>query len=188
RICVEEPDIDIVLIEKNGDLQLVSNHKISKIAELDESHRQQVLTYCDDLLKQHVDHYILNNATNSVLLSDDSFPLPPPEKMLSSRYDGYLPLLLGLYCIKNESTYKTLENRDFEVIFDSFNEFVKKELFDKFRFLEDDYKGWLKRKDKNGESGDLDTYINKVLTRRLRANINKAKKIIEQFDDLYFSI
>jgi hypothetical protein len=175
--------IDIMLTGPDNHLQLISNYKISKIAKLDEPYQKQILEYCDNLLKKNVMHYLKYNT----LLKEEDLTSPPPEKLLASRYDSYLPLLLGLHCVKNEHLYKPLKNREYEVDFDSFRDFVQKELYEKMDFLKEQFIDWRKKNSTDSESDDLKIYIDQVLTKKIKINIKNVKDLIKKFDTDYFS-
>ncbi len=107
--------------------------------------------------------------------------------MLSSRFDGYLSLIIGLHCIKNEHLYKEIDNREFEIEFPSFRAFIECNLYKKFDFFRDQFEEWREGHKTHDESHDLKTYIDQVLTRRVRSNIKTARSLIEEYENLYFS-
>ncbi|WP_219704105.1 hypothetical protein [Marinomonas lutimaris] len=177
--------IDIVLEEHKGEVQLVSNYKLSKILELEEPYRQRVLDYCDNLQKNNIDNYI-KNVTSATSIHNKYTSVPPSRKNLASRYDGYSSLLIGLYCIKNEHLYKKINYREYEVEFDSFRDFVEKSLYEKFDFLNDSFNIWREKNKTHCESDDLKSYIDNTLTKRIKLNIKKVRDIVKEFEIIYF--
>ncbi|TMP72731.1 hypothetical protein CWB76_01920 [Pseudoalteromonas sp. S1609] len=91
-----------------------------------------------------------------------------------------------MYCIRNKSKYKTIEGLEYEQEFDSFKSFVKNQLFDKFDFLREEFKNWCYSNGTGDCSDDIDNYITNVLTKRIKANIDKTQKEIEKYKE-YFS-
>ncbi|HHF2914783.1 TPA: hypothetical protein ACPJZ9_003066 [Vibrio diabolicus] len=174
-------------VENSRDLELVTNYKWGVINELKEPYRNKILTYCNDLVQAYMKH--LSNSDNRVdKLTPDytSLPVPPPKKMYVTRYDGYLPLLVGLYCVKNEYRFKKLENREWEVEFESFRDFLEEELFVKFDHLREHYETWIKFAGEE-QVVDLKHYINTILSRNVKASIVSVKKLIADIEEEYFS-
>lgn len=68
--------IDIKIEKNNDEIRLISNYKLAK---LNNKHRQQVLAYCEELVKHHIEQY--TSTQNQTETSD--IPIPPPEKMLA---------------------------------------------------------------------------------------------------------
>tara|TARA_R110002050_G_scaffold276589_1_gene421822 strand:+ start:1389 stop:2549 length:1161 start_codon:yes stop_codon:yes gene_type:complete len=177
--------IDFTLIGSDEDLELLARYKRRKICRLEKAHKKQVLAYCDNLLKHYTNHYITENTSKATILDEASLPLPPPAKMLSSRFDGYLALVIGLHCIKNRSRYKVLEGQEFEVE-SNFRSFVEAELLNKLQFMRAEYNDWLEKNGTGNELDDRKNYINNVLTKRIRSQIAKADHLIEEFAKTYF--
>ena len=175
--------IDIQIEKNNDELRLISNYKLDKITKLNHDYQQQVLAYCDKLVKHHINQFIsTDNPSESPFT-----PIPPPKKMLAPRYDGYLPYIIGLYCIKNMSKYKKVKNLEYNIEFDSFRCFVENQLFNQFDFLQNEFKHWyLDNKTQNYED-DLNDYISNVLTKRIHTHIKKTQCLINEYDSLYFS-
>ncbi|WP_217909320.1 hypothetical protein, partial [Vibrio vulnificus] len=111
---------------------------------------------------------------------------PPPEKMLAPRYDGYLPYIIGLYCIKNMSKYKEVKYLEYDVEFDSFRDFIKVRLFDRFDFIQEEFTNWHSNNNTENHLDDLNAYISDVLTKRFNANIRKTQYLINKYEELYF--
>lgn len=177
--------IDFTLTGSDEDLELVARYKRRKICRLEKAHQKQVLAYCDNLLKLYTNHYITGNTSKATILDEASLPLPPPTKMLSNRFDGYLALVIGLHCIKNRYRYKAIEGQEFEVE-SNFRIFVEKKLLNKLPFMQAEYNDWLKKNGTGNELDDRKNYINNVLTKRIRSQISKADHLIEEFDKTYF--
>ena len=174
--------IEIIIEEKNGEIRFISDYKLDKIKKLDQTYQKKVLAYCEELVKHQLEKYISGNNQDKV----KNTPIPPPEKMLATRYDGYLAYIIGMYCIRNKSKYKTIEGLEYEQEFDSFKSFVKNQLFDKFDFLREEFKNWCYSNGTGDCSDDIDNYITNVLTKRIKANIDKTQKEIEKYKE-YFS-
>lgn len=172
--------------ENNRDLELVTSYKWGVINELKEPYRGKILTYCNDLVQAYIKH-LSNCDNNEDKLTPDytSLPVPPPPKMYVTRYDGYLPLLIGLYCVKNEHRYKEVKNREWEVEFDSFRDFLVEDLYLKFCYLQERYESWSKRAGANQEV-DLKVYIDSVLSRNVKASIASVKLLISEIEKEYF--
>jgi hypothetical protein len=175
--------IEIIIEKNNNEIRLISDYKLGKIAKLNDKHRQKVLAYCEDLVKHHIEQYI--SSEDQTETSD--IPIPPPEKMLALRYDGYLPYIIGLYCIRNMSKYKKIKDLEYEKEFDSFRSFVKSQLWDKFDFLKIEFNEWKEQNDTENDADDLDDYISNVLTKRISSNISKTQRLINEYEELYFS-
>ncbi|RBM33412.1 hypothetical protein [Vibrio tarriae] len=174
--------IDIEMEKNNNEIRLNCNYKLDKIAKLNNKYRQQVLAYCEELVKHHIDQY--SSTENQTETSD--IPIPPPEKMLAPRYDGYLPYIIGLYCIKNMSKYKEVKNLEYDVEFDSFRDFIKVRLFDRFDFIQEEFTKWHSKNNTENHLDDLNTYISDVLTKRFNVNIRKTQCLINKYEELYF--
>ena len=172
--------------EGNRDLELVTSYKWGVINELEEPYRSKILKYCNDLVQVYIEH-LSNCDNNEDKLTPDytSLPVPPPPKMYVARYDGYLPLLIGLYCVKNEYRYKEVKNRELEREFDSFRDFLEKELYVKFCYLQEHYDSWSKRAGAN-QVVDLKIYIDSVLSRNVKASIASVKLLISEIEKEYF--
>lgn len=183
--------IDIFVVDyplsskKDRELELVTIYKWGIINELEEPHKSKVLSYCNDLIQTYIAH--LYNCNDSKLTPEyASLPVPPPPKRFVRGYDGYLPLLIGLYCIKNEHRYKKIKDREFEVEFKSYRDFLEKELFVKFDYLRERYESWRKQEERF-QAVDLKFYIDNVLSRAIKANINSVKSLIKKIEEEYFS-
>ncbi|CAK1897461.1 conserved hypothetical protein [Vibrio crassostreae] len=178
--------IDIYPIKGHNSLELITNYKWDVIKALNEPYRTEVLVYCSELINTHMHHLSCDELTNDSLIPDSkSLPIPPPEKLLVTRYDRYLPILIGLYCIKNEHRYKEVEGREWEVEFSSFRDFVEHDLFVLFECLRERYALYA-NDPKKTEEIDVAHYINTVLTRSIKASIAAAKKEVDQIEMEYF--
>ena len=167
--------IDIYPIEGHNSLELNTNYKWDVINALIEPHRTEVLMYCSELVNAHMNHLSCSELANDSLTPDHkSLPIPP-EKSLVTRYDRYLPILIGLYCIKNEHRYKEVEGREWEIEFASFRDFVEHDLFINFECLRESYALYANDPNKREEI-DLAYYVNTVLSRRVKASIAAARK------------
>ncbi|MEF1216325.1 hypothetical protein REH76_00680 [Photobacterium damselae] len=172
--------------ENNRDLELIISYKWGVINELEEPYRSKILAYCNDLIQAYIKHLSNCNSNEDKLIPDyNSLPVPPPSKMYVTRYDGYLPLLIGLYCVKNEHRYKKVKNRELEVEFDSFRDFLEEDLYITFDYLRERYESWSKSEEAN-QVVDLKLYIDSVLSRRVRANIKSVKLLINEIEKEYF--
>ena len=168
---------------KSRELELVTIYKWGVINKLEEPHKSKILTYCNDLVQTYIAH--LHNCNQSKLTPEyASLPVPPPPKMFVTAYNGYLPLLIGLYCVKNEHRYRKIKDREYEVEFKSYRDFLEKELFVKFDCLGEHYESWCKKVD---QAVDLRLYINNVLSRTIKANIKSVKSLIKKIEEEYFS-
>ncbi|MBE8232690.1 MAG: hypothetical protein HAW67_03075 [Endozoicomonadaceae bacterium] len=176
--------IDIQMEIKNNEISLNCNYKLDKIAKLNSKHRQQILAYCDELVKHYIEQYSSNK--NQTETSD--IPIPPPKKMLAPRYDGYLPFIIGLHCIKNASKYKEVNSLEYNKTFKSFKDFIKVYLFEKFDFLKEEFSTWHLKNSTENYSDDLNTYISDVLTKRINMHVNKAQRLIYEYETLYFPV
>lgn len=174
--------IDIEMEKNNNEIRLNCNYKLDKIAKLNNKYQQQVLAYCEELVKHHIVQY--SSTENQSKTSD--IPIPPPEKMLAPRYDGYLPYIIGLYCIKNMSKYKEVKYLEYDVEFDSFRDFIKVRLFDRFDFIQEEFTNWHSNNNTENHLDDLNAYISDVLTKRFNANIRKTQYLINKYEELYF--
>ena len=173
--------------ESHQGLELVVKYKWGVINSLEEPHRSKILTFCNDLVQAYTKHLSNRNEDEDNLSPDyTSLPIPPPQKRYVTRYDSYLPLLIGLYCVKNEHRYKEIKSREGEVEFNSFIDFLKKDLLVKFDCLNDSYDVWSKRAG-NSQSVDRKFYIDSVLSRKVKANIASVKSLINEIEKEYFS-
>ncbi|MFA0436906.1 hypothetical protein [Vibrio breoganii] len=178
--------IDIYPIEVQNSLELITNYKWSVINALVEPYRTEVLTYCGELIDAYIHHLSCDEFANNNLIPDHkSLPIPPPEKSFLTRYDRYLPILIGLYCIKNEHRYKEVEGREWELEFSSFRDFIEHDLFVNFECLRERYEQYAMDPEK-AEDIDVAYYINTVLTRSIKANIAAARKEVDQLEMEYF--
>ncbi|WP_462174630.1 hypothetical protein [Pseudoalteromonas gelatinilytica] len=175
--------IEIIIEESNDEVRLITDYKLGKIRKLNNKYRKEVLTYCEDLVKHQLEKY--TSGTNQGNVSNN--PVPPPEKKLASRYDGYLPYIIGLLCITNKSKYKEIEGLEYEKEFDSFKSFVKSQLFDKFDYFKEDFNTWHSKNRTGNDSDDINTYITNFLTKRINGHIKKTQSLIDEYDELYFS-
>ncbi|HDY8172470.1 hypothetical protein [Vibrio vulnificus] len=174
--------IDIEMENNNNEKCINVQYKLYKIAKLNNKYRQQVLAYCEELVKHHIDLY--SSTENQTETSD--IPIPPPENMLAPRYDGYLPYIIGLYCIKNMSKYKEVKNLEYDIEFDGFRHFIKVRLFDKFDFIQEEFMTWHSKNNTKNYLNDINTYISDVLIKRFNANIRKTQCLINKYEKLYF--
>ncbi|HFG2245917.1 TPA: hypothetical protein ACGF9S_003392 [Vibrio cholerae] len=174
--------IDIEMENNNNEKCINVQYNLYKLAKLDNKYRQQVLAYCEELVKHHIALY--SSTENQTEISD--IPIPPPENMLSPKYDGYLPYIIGLHCIKNMSKYKEVKTLEYDIEFDSFRHFIKARLFDKFDFIQEEFKTWHSKNNTNNYSDDINTYISDILIKRFNANIRKTQCLIDKYEKLYF--
>ncbi|MDO6641678.1 hypothetical protein Q4557_17115 [Shewanella sp. 5_MG-2023] len=175
--------IDIEPQNNNNELSLICNYKIHNISKLNNQHRIQVLTYCEELVKHQIKQY------STLDFSDyTDMPIPPPDKMLATRYDGYLPYLIRLFCIQHMPEYKELEGLEYEKKFHTFNTFIKEKLYERFTFLQDEFYVWCSKEHETSSecSEALDVYIATVLVKRFKANIKKAQLLINSYEEKYF--
>ncbi|EPK8019192.1 hypothetical protein [Providencia rettgeri] len=178
--------IDIYPIKGRNSFELNTSYKWGVIKELGEPHRTEVLAYCSELVNVYMHHLSCDGLTNDSLSPDHkSLPIPPPEKLLVTRYDRYLPILIGLYCIKNEHRYKEIEGREWEVEFESFRDFVEHDLLVNFECLYERYVIYANDPIKTEEI-DIAYYVNAVLSRSVKASIAAARKEVDQIEMEYF--
>jgi hypothetical protein len=174
-------------IEDHRNLELIANYKWGVINALEEPYRTQVLMYCNELVQAYMVHLSKNRDLEFNLTPEHtSLPVPPSQNLFVTRYDRYLPLLIGLYCIKNEHRYKKMKGREWEVEFKSFRDFLEQDLYVKFEYITGSYDNFANNPKKN-EAVDLRYYINAVLSRSVKASIASAREEIKRIEKAYFS-
>ncbi len=172
--------------ESYRDLELITKYKWGIINELEEPYRSEIIIYCNKLVQVYIQHLSdYEHEKDNLTPEYTSLPVPPPKKLYVTRYDGYLPLLIGLYCVKNEHRYKEVANRELEVEFDSFRDFLEEELYIKFDCLRERYESWFEQKIED-QVVDLKVYIDDVLSKSVKANITSVKLLISEIEKEYF--
>jgi hypothetical protein len=172
-------------VEHNS-LELNVHYKWGVINELAEPHRTEVLAYCSDLVNTYMRHLSDSELSHENLTPEyKSLPIPPHDKPFVERYDRYLPILIGLYCIKNKHRYEEVSGREWEKEFRSFREFVQLDLYVNFEYLSERYEKYASDPSKT-ESIDLTHYVSNVLSRSIKANIKVARKEVNRMMKMYF--
>jgi hypothetical protein len=182
-ICKNEPGFGS---DSESNQEIIAYYKWGVISTLEDPFRSQVLAYCTELIHAYIKQEANNVDSEAKHIPDySSLPIPPFQNRPNRRYDSYLPLLIGIYCLKNEHLYEELEDREWEIEFDSFRDFLERDLYVKFDHFAEDYEKYKNIYSKSTKV-DLKDFINDVLTRRVRENIKATRKEIERIKKRYF--
>lgn len=180
--------IDIYTTFYNGSPELHTIYKWEAINAHKDPFRQKILDFCYELVNAHLEH--LGTDANQSLASvpdHNSLPIPPLDQSFSYNCNQYHNILIGLYCLINKTRYEKCPMTKLEPMYKSFREFVANDLLENFGILKDSYKEYASNRDKEGESIDVQSYVNNILTRRIKANIAVANKEVEKVRKIYFN-
>ncbi len=176
--------------------ELVSRLKIDEISDLSSNYKSRVLSYCHKLIEAYTQHLTAFKSSENPKPkpTPEYLPSPPTEFPMVKRYDGYMSLLIGLYCLKSDDLCFSIsdseiknENKFFFSKYSSFQDFLRKDLFPKFSFhYENRYQKWAL---KNGKDQEVtkELYINTVMSRSVKENIKSVRNKMLDLEGKYFT-